>query len=398
MGLVDYGSDSDSDSAPPVQQKLAAPSTTSTTNATKKPFQKLLDKGKIVVNLPAASASADTADDEEPPAKRAKTVGGGSSRFGSFGSFLPPPKKTGAIAITGATGSSSRPAGSAPARGVNLKTGAEPAFIRSNGGSTDGEEDSNGAAPASITKFTLGLNLPAPKKGPSIAEGQKPEEEVKLVGKPLMFKPLSVTRRKATPTTKKKAAPSPAAAPGATSSTATTPTPAPAPPTQKQISLFSMDDDSSSTPSQLAPSSSSYEPMFTTEEATPIEDTATSSYPPPEFRVSANNPQSLSSIADSLSLSASARRELFGRNKSASEIPPDAKVITFNMEQEYAHNQQLRASGEQQVYNPIRSIAPGKHSLRQVVNMAQNNLDALEDSFAKGRQNKREAGGKYGWK
>ncbi|KAK3996101.1 mitotic checkpoint regulator, MAD2B-interacting-domain-containing protein [Cladorrhinum sp. PSN332] len=393
MGLVDYGSDSDSDSAP--VQKPVAPTataaTSTTANATKKPFQKLLDKGKIVVSLPTASASAETGDDEQPPAKRAKTTGGsggsGGSRFSSFGSFLPPPKKT------GATASSSRLGGSAPARGISLKTGAEPAFVRGSGGDMNGDDEMD-LNTATTSKFSSGLNLPAPKKGPSIPEGQKPESEVKLVGKPLMFKPLSVTRKKATPA-KKKATPAPATAPSAA--------PAPTPPAPKQISLFSMEDETPSAATRILSSSSTYEPVFAAQEPTPTEDSVTSSYPPPELPTPStnnnnNNPQSLSSIADSLSLSATARRELFGRTKNPSaEMPADAKVITFNMEQEYAHNEQLRASGEQQAYNPIRSIAPGKHSLRQVVNMAQNNLEALEESFAKGRTNKREAGGRYGW-
>ncbi|KAK4227675.1 mitotic checkpoint regulator, MAD2B-interacting-domain-containing protein [Podospora fimiseda] len=380
MGLVDYGSDSDSDSAPPIQQqKFIAPATTTTT--TKKPFQKLLDKGKIVVNLPTPSASAsaaDTPEDDQPPAKRAKT-GNGGSRFSSFGSFLPPPKKTGAIAT-----SSSRPtgSGSAPARGISLKTGAEPAFVRNNpSDNINWDEDEKDSAPKSSST----LNLPPPKKAPSIPEGQKPESEVKLVGKPLMFKPLSVTRRKTTTTVKKKATP--------TSST-TTSTSTPEPP-KKQISLFSIEDDTFPTPAPPTTTSSTYEPIFSIDPTPEEPDNFTAPYPPPEPIQSQSQPQSLSSIADSLS--ASARRELFGRNSSSSEIPADAKIINFNMEQEYAHNQQLRASGEQQVYNPVRSIAPGKHSLRQVVNMAQNNIDALEESFAKGRNNKREAGGRYGW-
>jgi hypothetical protein len=72
-------------------------------------------------------------------------------------------------------------------------------------------------------------------------------------------------------------------------------------------------------------------------------------------------------------------------------------VINFNMEREYAHNEALRASGAQQAHNPVRSIAPGKHSLRQVVNMAQSNQGALEESFARAKGSQREAAGRYGW-
>ena len=64
------------------------------------------------------------------------------------------------------------------------------------------------------------------------------------------------------------------------------------------------------------------------------------------------------------------------------------------------HNEYLRQSGAlaDQVHNPVRSIAPGKHSLKQMVNMAQNNQAALEDSFAAGRGARSAAAGKYGWK
>jgi len=78
-------------------------------------------------------------------------------------------------------------------------------------------------------------------------------------------------------------------------------------------------------------------------------------------------------------------------------MPAGARVVNFNMEREYAANEALRASGEQ-VYNPVRAIAPGKHSLRQVVSMAQNNQSALEDSFAQGKNNRKDAAGRYGWK
>ncbi|KAK4461412.1 mitotic checkpoint regulator, MAD2B-interacting-domain-containing protein [Cladorrhinum samala] len=426
MGLVDYSdSDSDSDQVP---QKPTAPPTASSTAgaASKKPFQKLLDKGKIVVSLPAASATADTADDGQPPAKRAKTAGGGGSRFSSFGAFLPPPKKAAASSATNTAASSSRPAISGLGRGVSLRTGSEPAFVRTSGGDADGNDgtdENNTTSSTGSSNATSGLSLPPPRKTPSIPEGQKPEEEVKLVGKPLMFKPLSVTRKKATPITKKKEA-KPAAAMSVTTSngdkvnntTNTTPSAAaaasqPAAPAPKKISLFSVEEDDtpSSSATEVLASSGSYEPIFSTaapEQSYPLQESYTASYAPPQpqsQQSASHHPQSLSSIADSMSLSAAARRELFGRDKSSSssssfQIPADAKVITFDMEQEYAHNEQLRVSGEQQVYNPVRSIAPGKHSLRQVVNMAQNNLSALEDSFAQGRANKRDAAGRYGWK
>ncbi|UZP41298.1 hypothetical protein NXS19_009114 [Fusarium pseudograminearum] len=68
------------------------------------------------------------------------------------------------------------------------------------------------------------------------------------------------------------------------------------------------------------------------------------------------------------------------------------------MDKEYRHNEEIRAAGEEQTHNPVRAIqGGGKHSLRQLVQNAQSQRDALEDSFAKGKSNRKEAAGKYGW-
>ncbi|EAA28560.1 hypothetical protein GE21DRAFT_4640 [Neurospora crassa] len=435
MGLVDYGSDSDSDSEPVQQPVAPTPAPVVAPSTTKKPFQKLIDRsgsgsGKIIVNLGSAGTDPESRPaEDEPPAKRAKTVGGGSSRFSSFGSFLPAPKKTAPIANTAST---SVPAGdnsNKPKPIVNLRTGAEPAFSRTgNGNEDDGFGESE---PTSGSGLSSGLNLPAPKKtpaGPSIPEGQKPEEEVKLVGKPLMFKPLSVARKPQ----KKKAAVTPKSpatqSVGDKAATTTAPAPSaqatvlaaqPAAPKRKQVSLFSMEEEevtpTTTTTTATTSATGAYEPLFTAPDPSTNyeyhDNDVTGdydSYTAPTTSTyssapsNASHQQSLSSIADDLALNKTARRELFGRqrggkNGDAFEIPEGAKIVNFNMEQEYEHNNALRASGEQ-VYNPVRSIAPGKHSLRQMVNMAQSNQSALEDSWAQGRNNRKDAAGKYGWK
>jgi hypothetical protein len=155
-----------------------------------------------------------------------------------------------------------------------------------------------------------------------------------------------------------------------------------------------------------AAATSVYEPIFTSApEATTLDEESdvTSAYP--TYHQPAPTPldqhqQTFSSLADSLS--PAERRELFGRSNpngaaASGPLPPGAKVITFDMEREYAHNEALRASGAQQAHNPVRSIAPGKHSLRQVINMAQSNQGALEESFARAKSNQRDAAGRYGW-
>jgi hypothetical protein len=106
------------------------------------------------------------------------------------------------------------------------------------------------------------------------------------------------------------------------------------------------------------------------------------------------NPASLDTIANDLNLSKSERRQLFGRNA----IPAESRILTFNTDQEYASNQAMAQSElAAQQHNPVRAIAPGKHTLQQLVNAASSQREALEESFATGRRNKKEAGSRYGW-
>lgn len=195
MGLVDY---SDSESETEAVAKPVPATKQPTASGSKKPFQKVVDRskpGKIRVSLPGSSSGQDdsnaAAGGDEPPAKRARISKGGA--FSGFNSFLPPPKNIGkkpassAVASTSGSSSSGDKGKNAPRPGVHLKTGAAPGFSRNVDGDTgddvDGDEKlaSNG-----------GMKLPEP----TIPAGQKPADEVKLVGKPLMFRPLSVSRKK----------------------------------------------------------------------------------------------------------------------------------------------------------------------------------------------------------
>ena len=109
-------------------------------------------------------------------------------------------------------------------------------------------------------------------------------------------------------------------------------------------------------------------------------------------------PQSLDTIASDLNLTEAQRRQLFGRQRGKGGHDLSAiSVVNFNTDQEYAHNEELRASGETIQHNPVRSLAPGKHSLKQLMNNAATQKEALEEHFASGKRNKKEAGSKYGW-
>ncbi|KKP04550.1 hypothetical protein THAR02_03376 [Trichoderma harzianum] len=396
MGLVDY---SESESEPEVDAPKPAVKA-----APKKPaFQKVVDRsnpGKIIVNLPQAASSNDEGalNGDGPPAKRART-GAGGGLFSGFNSFLPPPKNAAKATLSKPSSSQARPM-------INLKTSAEKGFSRD-------EEPSNSSGNADAAPG--GLSLPPPKRSaePSIPDTMKPAEEVKLVGKPLMFRPLSVARNTKKKSTKSTAAQAPVASTAksvastqaaiSTIGTAPEPAAAPAPP-PKKASLFSLHVEEPSDPASTSTERGAYEPLFETgESADPYSTMNGPDVYPQQMsngQMAANaassdtRTESLDSIANDLNLSAAARRELFGRG---GQNQTAQKLINFNMDQEYQHNEELRAAGEQQTHNPVRAIASGKHSLQQLVRNVSNQREALEESFAKGRSNRREASSRYGW-
>ncbi|KAI1195892.1 mitotic checkpoint regulator, MAD2B-interacting-domain-containing protein [Nemania serpens] len=414
MGLVDY---SDSESETEAVAKPVTPAQQPTAGGGgKKPFQKVVDRskpGKILVSLPGSSSRQDDSKaatrGDEPPTKRARISKGGA--FSGFNSFLPPPKNVGKkpSASNNSSSSGDKRTG-APPPGVHLKTGSAPGFSRSTDGDLANDYNRDDGA---TSGGSGGMDLPAPNfQQPTIPAGQKPADEVELVGKPLMFRPLSVSRKKPTKktTTKTKTTtPTPTSTAPATQAAVAA---AAEPPSKKKISLFSISDDE--TPQEPEPQNESngvYEPLIDTadtfEMSTQDEfaayDAQYSSFAmPPQaatvFGATGMASDSLDSIASDMNLSAAARRDLFGRRGAPSADVAAARVINFDTEKEYAHNEVLRASGEQQIHNPLRAIAPGKHNLRQLVNQVHNQRDALEESFAKGKAKQGEAGSRYGWR
>ena len=379
MALVDY---SDSDASDVEETPVVKPAA----NLSKPAFQKVVDRanpGKIRVSLPQTSTKNDTQSDE-PPTKRAK-IGGGA--FSGFNSFLPAPKRTGQTSTTLGGGNAVKKSGLGA--GVNLKTGAAPGFSRE---------------PEPEREYTeeQASTLPPPQASQN---EEKPAEEVKLVGKPLMFRPLSVARKPKKKTVAQlSAAASIPSTPAKPQPKAETPAPKP------KVSLFSMGSEETST---MTPSNGEYKPMMLDtpeQESQESEDPYSLEPSYEDFTPNASQSglalpavptppvsQSLDDIAGDLNLSAAERRQLFGRQKGGRGNKSATKVINFNTDEEYLHNEELRAAGEQVSHNPVRSIAPGKHSLKQLVNAAQSQKEALEESFAKGRNNRAEASSRYGW-
>ncbi|KAI4670140.1 uncharacterized protein J4E79_000421 [Alternaria viburni] len=421
MNLLAGYSDSESDGeAPPAPKIVARP--------TAKPaFQKVVDRsnpGRIKVNLPGASQSRSEKDDiqdDAPPSKKPR-LGGGSS-FGGFNAMLPAPKKPNVNAITASEGSKtgSRGLGKGLASGINLKTGAEPAFKRES--KVEAEEyDETGnpikKEPMKREDFRAMLNLPTPKSEtktetkPQITEHEmKVEPEPQQVSKPATprFVPMSVGKGKK----KKPTAPRPAATTNETSTATNTRTSTPQsqqpPPETKprkpKVSLFSVSNEAESIPKET--SDVNYQPLlYGAEEGGEVAPTEGvydtppanqySQYPPPS--TGGQDPNNLTNIASELNLSEAERRQLFGKKGRGGPDFSGAKIQDFNTDMEYAHNEKLRQQGESVQHNPFKSISgTGKNSLRSLVNVATTQKDALEDHFAAGARNKREAGNRYGW-
>ena len=389
MGLVGYSDSEDSSDDSPKAAEKPNPKPA----LTKPAFQKVIDRTnphRIRVSLPESSKpdASDELGSEEPLSKRARTGAGG---VGDFNALLPTPKRA-----TATTTSSGR--GRTLGSGVSLKTGATPGFSREpvsvtqvypNADSAESYEPGKGieVEDASNSSEHPSQDLSESK------ETRKPQK----VGNAMMFKPLSVARKP--PKKKKTDVPTASQSVHPTSMREKTSEQIAKP----KVSLFSIGTaDSSDLPT--AKPNGEYEPLIhhvsedaTNRTASTAIDTATSPTPTPvhpQATEATSTPQSLSSIATDLNLSASARRQLFGRNGGKSSA---INVVNFNTEAEYKANEELRAAGDQQAHNPVRAIAPGKHSLKQLVNAVSNQKEALEDHFASGKRNKKEAGSKYGW-
>ncbi|MCJ1464716.1 hypothetical protein MMC07_003329 [Pseudocyphellaria aurata] len=395
MVLVEYSDsdNSDAETNPPAAKESANSQTLS--------FQ-IVDRSdphKIRVNLPKTSkTAADDADDgTEPPSKRAKL---GTSSFAGFNSLLPAPKKATAPSGGKSTGLVKK---GGLGRGFNLKTGATPGFSREEMPlSYDRNEDSNvgneGAAQnaAEVNGFSMNQDIEAQETKSTVSSDKKSIKPGNL----LMFKPLSVTRK---PTKKKP--PVPGVQDGNLNQDLAF---AQQPQESPKVSLFPVDD-IHDLQRRIPSMPGEYQPMIY--QASPPEpdqplpdhrdalgseslDLSTESAAPVHHTTIDESTQSLDSIASDLNLSASAKRQLLGRQRGNTST---INVVNFNTDQEYAANEILRQAGEQVQHNPVRSIAPGKHSLKQLVNAVSNQKDALEEQFASGRRNKKEAGSKYGW-
>jgi Mitotic checkpoint regulator, MAD2B-interacting len=345
---------------------------------------------KIQVSLVGSNAATSSrSDDGEPAPKRARVGGGG---LGGFNAMLPAPKRE----------NEKKPTSNGATRRVfSLKTGAEPGFSREADAelrqlfavqtpTSEEKENSNSVQRHGGDIFEQPQQNGTGITNTSAFAGPEPVN----MGNSLRFRPLSVARN----TNKKKSAGSvpakKAAGPMFSDTPVSTGATVPAPKAPK-VNLFSAGVD----PLAASNTASADATLDDTGQETQDTDGA---FEIPTENINGNTmaappsqSQSLDTIASDLNLSAADRRRLFGREGKGTNSA--INIVNFNTDQEYAANEALRSSGEQVKHNPVRGIAPGKHSLKQLVNAASTQKDALEESFAAGKSNKREAGSRYGW-
>lgn len=369
MALVAY-----SDSEGSEDERATAPAASTKPplkSSDKLAFQKITNASeprRIKVDLPSVKPDPIQGEEQQPPAKRARTAGA----FSGFNSLLPAPK---------------HPPKNAPKAGVSLKTSSEAVFSRAPPiESSDWNEDDDGR--------DTGLN----GNGNGSSEVAITKAEPKIVGKATKFKPLSLSNRKK-PVNKTKPVVEPTnvanepnpekqhtlnAVP---STTASESLPAPKP----KRSLFSV-----AKSEGLVDSRSTFEDYDAVDQEDDDVNEFDASNQPQQSApapVPSSSSNSLQSIASDLDLTPAQRRQLFGRHGKNQDI----NLTHFNLESEYAANEQLRQAGEVVEHRAVKAIAPGKHSLQQLVNNARSQQDGLEDKWAAGRQARGEGGSKYGW-
>lgn len=404
MNLIAY-SDSESDGEAPAPTPAPKPAP--------KTFQKVVDRsnpGRIKLNLPSASSATTERDDlesEAPPAKKARIGGGGG--LGGFNAMLPAPKKANVKAPSASATPGSRGLGKGLGAGVNLRTGAEPAFKREPKLELE-EYDEQGNVikkePMKKEDFRAMLNLPAPKSEQNTTA--KPESPAPVAEIPASvpapkpaaprFVPMSVGKGKK----KKPITARPVAASAQESKPVQAPVTEAQPPKKAKVSLFGVSQEEEA-PSKEA-SSGAYQPMMYGFDEDEEEDEADQAFgaqsihQPAQYAPTPPAPNDLTNIASELNLSEAERRQLFGKKGRNAPDFSSARIVEFNTDTEYAHNEHLRQQGEQVQHNPLKSISgTGKNSLRSLVGAASTQKDALEEHFAAGHRNKKEAGNRYGW-
>ena len=352
MALVDY-SDSDSE---PNQNTPAQPSAPPLASLPQANFRKT-NSGKITVHLPAHSPTTEQdghQDDNTATsrlAKRARTTGNGA--FGGFNSLLPPPK---------------RPSGAVTSRSGGLKTSGEAVFHRRPEQSVPGTD--NGSAEVLGNPVDIQM------------EKEAGESKVELVGSTTRFMPLSVSRNRG----KKKTGASNFLGQRDRKTSGGQGTEGVRGTTAERLGGTGGD-------SKAAQSSTAKKPLFSfhQEAPDPMPAVDLSSPPgvltaaPPSPPAPAPNPAQQPQELSDLQLSPTSLRRFLGRKHTT--LP---HMTHIDMSAEYDANERMRQSAGGDAapdhHRAVRSVAPGKHSLQQLVDNARSQREGLEEKWAEGRR------------
>lgn len=333
---------------------------------------------RIKVDLPTAQPEAQP-NSPEPPVKRARTAGA----FSGFNGLLPAPKRTGAEAH----------AKGGLQKGVSLKTSSEAAFSRrpvvleetsGEDAGYDGaeQEKRNGGDDHDVPRNTEERAIPT-------------AEEPKVVGKVTRFKPLSVqanrkkSGKKQNPSKEESRTDGSIALQPAVEVKRQELTSIEPPPPKPKRSLFTVHTEQLDKPAEIA--TTSYNSTLPDDDEYPEDTDLSTTQAQPTTGTASAESNSLGSLVSDLNLTPAQRRQLFGRNAKDANV----NIAHFNMDSEYAANEQARQAGEVVEHRAVKSIAPGKHSLQQLVNNARSQRDGLEDKWADDRGKRGEGGAKY---
>ncbi|KAK6358276.1 hypothetical protein TWF730_007625 [Orbilia blumenaviensis] len=384
MALVSYsdseGSDTESaPSAPSLPPPQKAKSSLSSFLPPPSKKRKLVDDvksdtaatgpRKIKIELPKITPDVENDNDGGASSSRAKI---GKSAGGGMLSFLPAPKRTGVEAVKVAQESEKEEKKAAAA--ASASNGA-PRML--------------GGGIKKMEYAGTGMDLhPTVEDEPEFAPSAPVVDEV-AVTPPVETKPAGPIQGRVIQPFFRKTAPKKATKPKVAPKVE-----------EKKVSLFSLGSalNEQPLPTSTTTTAAEYKPLLIEESAPAVEDETAASYYQQEYTESysqpAQGPQTFQSISEEVGMDEASMRMFMGRRGRNAEI----KVMDFNVDQEYEKNEAARAAGElAPERNVVRSIKPGKHQLTSLLNAAQSQRAALEESFAEGRRNKKEAGSKYGW-
>ncbi|KAK6348215.1 hypothetical protein TWF718_006025 [Orbilia javanica] len=328
---------------------------------------------KIKIELPKITPDVDDVGSSSSRPRIGKSAGGGGML-----SFLPAPKRTGAEAAKVAL-ESEKEEKKAVTDATTATSSSAPRML--GGGIKKVEYAGTGMDLQPTVEDDPESSSSAPATGEALAN---PPAETKPAG-PIQGRVIQPFFKKST-TKKKPTKPS-----GTTKVE------------EKKVSLFSLGSALNERPLSTSATStaSEYKPLLVAESAPAVEDdipVEEASYHQEEYSENpyqpALGPQTFQSISEEVGMDEAEMRMFMGRRGRNAEI----KIMDFNVDKEYEKNEAARVAGElAPERNVVRSIKPGKHQLTSLLNAAQSQRAALEESFAEGRRNKKEAGSKYGW-